>query len=143
MTSLRVVGVNVTNGGTGYGSAPTVAFATGSATATAVLSAPTPSAPITITALGDKRVLNHAYSGPNASTAPYNEKFVTRHYGFGSCALSNGACTQRRERQHRRRDGAGDVVERYVDYRQRSCDRTGRARFSSCAMPRRRSAENS
>ena len=39
---------------------------------------------LTITALGDKQVLNHAYSGPQASTAPYNSKFVTRHYGFGS-----------------------------------------------------------
>jgi uncharacterized repeat protein (TIGR01451 family) len=39
---------------------------------------------LTINALGDKRVLNHAYSGPNASTSPFNQKFITRHYGFGS-----------------------------------------------------------
>jgi hypothetical protein len=39
--------------------------------------------PLTINALGDKPVLNHAYAGPQASTAPYNKKFITRHYGFG------------------------------------------------------------
>jgi hypothetical protein len=39
---------------------------------------------LTITALGDKQVLNHAYSGPQASTNPFNQKLVTRHYGFGS-----------------------------------------------------------
>ena len=39
---------------------------------------------LTITALGDQLVPNHAYSGPAASTAPYNLKFITRHYGFGT-----------------------------------------------------------
>ena len=39
---------------------------------------------ITITALGDQIVPNHAYSGPAANTAPYNQKFITRHYGFGT-----------------------------------------------------------
>jgi hypothetical protein len=39
---------------------------------------------ITITSLGDQIVPNHAYSGPAANTAPYNQKFVTRHYGFGT-----------------------------------------------------------
>ena len=39
---------------------------------------------LTITALGDKRVLNHAYAGPNATASPFNNKFITRHYGFGS-----------------------------------------------------------
>jgi len=39
---------------------------------------------LTITALGDQRVLNPAYSGPAATTAPYNQKFITRHYGFGN-----------------------------------------------------------
>ncbi len=39
---------------------------------------------LTINALGDKTVLNDAYSGPRASTAPFNQKFITRHYGFGS-----------------------------------------------------------
>ncbi len=39
---------------------------------------------LTINALGDKQVLNHAYSGPMATTAPFNKKFITRHYGFGA-----------------------------------------------------------
>ena len=39
---------------------------------------------LTITALGDQTVPNYAYSGPSASTAPYNKKTVTRHFGFGS-----------------------------------------------------------
>ncbi len=38
---------------------------------------------LTITALGDKAVQNPAFSGPNATAAPYNQKTVTRHYGFG------------------------------------------------------------
>ncbi|HEX4597380.1 MAG TPA: hypothetical protein VH278_06305, partial [Burkholderiaceae bacterium] len=41
---------------------------------------------LTITALGNQLVDNHAYSGPAATTFPYNQKFVTRHYGFGSTA---------------------------------------------------------
>jgi len=27
---------------------------------------------------------NNAYSGPSATVAPYNQKFITRHYGFGA-----------------------------------------------------------
>jgi hypothetical protein len=42
--------------------------------------------PFTITAMGDTIVPNNAYSGPAATTAPYNLKFVTRHYGFGTGA---------------------------------------------------------
>ena len=38
---------------------------------------------LTIKALGDQTVFNNAYSGPSASTAPFNQKTVTRHYGFG------------------------------------------------------------
>ncbi len=41
---------------------------------------------ITITALGDQQVPNHAYSGPQATTAPFNQRYITRHYGFGSTA---------------------------------------------------------
>jgi hypothetical protein len=40
----------------------------------------------TLTALGDTTVLNNAYSGPAASTPPYNLKTITRHYGFGAGA---------------------------------------------------------
>jgi len=39
---------------------------------------------LTINALGDQSVPNPAYSGPQATTAPFNQKFVTRHYGFGA-----------------------------------------------------------
>ncbi|MFC5475521.1 choice-of-anchor D domain-containing protein [Paraherbaspirillum soli] len=39
---------------------------------------------LTITALGDQSVPNHAYTGPGATIAPYNQKTVTRHYGFGA-----------------------------------------------------------
>src|SRR5258708_13037968 len=35
---------------------------------------------ITITAVGDKIGLNHAYSGPAANTVPYNHKFLTPPY---------------------------------------------------------------
>ncbi len=41
---------------------------------------------LTITALGDVPVDNYAYSGPNATVAPFNQKKVTRHYGFGATA---------------------------------------------------------
>ena len=30
------------------------------------------------------QVQNHAYSGPQATQAPFNQKFITRHYGFGA-----------------------------------------------------------
>jgi hypothetical protein len=39
---------------------------------------------LTITALGDQVVANYAYSGPSATTAPFNQKTITRHYGFGA-----------------------------------------------------------
>jgi hypothetical protein len=45
---------------------------------------------IIITALGDQLVPNNAYSGPAATSAPYNQKFITRHYGFGA---SRGSVT--------------------------------------------------
>jgi hypothetical protein len=45
---------------------------------------------LTINALGDQSVPNNAYSGPSATTAPYNNKYLTRHYGFG--APPSAAC---------------------------------------------------
>ena len=46
-----------------------------------------------ITALGDQTVPNYGYSGPAASTAPYNQKTITRHYGFGSqCTALSANC---------------------------------------------------
>jgi Putative Ig domain/Bacterial Ig-like domain (group 3) len=38
---------------------------------------------ITIMALGDQQVPNYAYS-PSATTAPFSQQTITRHYGFGS-----------------------------------------------------------
>jgi hypothetical protein len=48
---------------------------------------------LTITALGDQQVQNDAYSGPSATAAPFNLKTVKRHYGFGTCTVASGACT--------------------------------------------------
>ncbi len=39
---------------------------------------------LTITALGNQAVNNYGYSGPVASTAPFNQKTIMRHYGFGN-----------------------------------------------------------
>ena len=39
---------------------------------------------LTITALGDQTVPNPAYGGPSATTAPGNQRTITRHYGFGT-----------------------------------------------------------
>ena len=41
---------------------------------------------LTINALGDQQVNNYGYSGPSAQKAPFNQKKVTRHYGFGGTA---------------------------------------------------------
>jgi Bacterial Ig domain len=43
---------------------------------------------LTINGLGDQSVPNYAYSGPSATTAPYNLKTVNRHYGFGAQCTS-------------------------------------------------------
>jgi hypothetical protein len=43
---------------------------------------------LTITALGDKVVQNPNFSGPNSTAAPFNQKTITRHYGFGTNAGS-------------------------------------------------------
>jgi hypothetical protein len=39
---------------------------------------------LTINALGDQNVSNYGYSGPSASTEPFNKKTIKRHYGFGN-----------------------------------------------------------
>jgi len=39
---------------------------------------------LTIKALGDQPVDNYGYSGPSATSSPYNQQKVTRHYGFGT-----------------------------------------------------------
>jgi hypothetical protein len=43
---------------------------------------------LTITALGDQSVPNNAYSGPGPFPAPYNQKTINRHYGFGTQCTS-------------------------------------------------------
>ena len=49
---------------------------------------------LTITALGNEPVINYGYGGPSASVAPFNQKTVNRHYGFGTrCTAVGGACT--------------------------------------------------
>jgi hypothetical protein len=39
---------------------------------------------LTINAQGDQQVPNHAYTGPSATSGPFNQKFIKRHYGFGA-----------------------------------------------------------
>ena len=48
------------------------------------VAAPGTTHPITITALGNQVVTNYAYSGPSVNVSPYNQKTVTRNYGFGA-----------------------------------------------------------
>jgi len=46
-----------------------------------------------ITALGDFSVPNNAYNGPAATTAPYNQRTIVRHYGFGACTAATSTGT--------------------------------------------------
>jgi hypothetical protein len=47
---------------------------------------------LTITALGDVQVDNYGYTGPQATTHPFDDKKVKRHYGFGPApTATNGA----------------------------------------------------
>jgi len=50
---------------------------------------------LTITSLGNQTVPNYAYAGPSATTSPFNQKTVSRHYGFGArCTTpSSGSAT--------------------------------------------------
>jgi len=40
--------------------------------------------PLTITSLGSEPVTNYGYSGPQATTTPFNTQTISRHYGFGT-----------------------------------------------------------
>src|SRR5882757_733799 len=85
-TGLRLVSLTLASGGSNYDAAPQVAFSGGGgsgATATAAI-ALTPNGSLTVNALGDKIVQNPAYSGPSATSAPFNQRTITRHYGFGA-----------------------------------------------------------
>jgi hypothetical protein len=49
---------------------------------------------LTIKSLGDQTVNNNAYSGPQQTSAPYNQKTITRHYGFGAqCTSTSSTCS--------------------------------------------------
>jgi Bacterial cadherin-like domain len=86
---MGVNSVALTAGGTGYTGTPSVSFTGGGGSGAAATAARgTSTQQLTITALGDKQVVNHAYAGPQAHDAPYSKKFITRHYGFGSTAGS-------------------------------------------------------
>ena len=91
--TMSVNALTLTSGGSGYDAPPTVTIAAPPAgvraTAIAVLGNLVPNGSLTITALGDKVVQNPNFSGPNSTTAPYNTKTITRHYGFGG----NGTVT--------------------------------------------------
>jgi len=87
--TMSVNAITLTNGGSGYSSVPTVSItgAGGSgATATAALGPvmPVAGSTLTMTALGDQSVDNNAFSGPAATTAPFNNRTITRHYNFGT-----------------------------------------------------------
>jgi hypothetical protein len=48
------------------------------------VSGPGTTHPITIHKLTDQIVTNYGYSGPSATGMPFNQKTITRHYGFGT-----------------------------------------------------------
>ncbi len=87
--SMAVNTIDLTGDGSGYTTKPgvTITGARGSgATATAALG--TSSQILTINALGNQNVINNGYSGPQATTAPFNQKTVTRNYSFGTQCIS-------------------------------------------------------
>lgn len=85
IASLSVNSYLVTNGGSGYTGTPTVSLApAGNASVPTASVTVAPIGSLTITALGDKVVQNPNFAGPNAATSPFNQKTITRHYGFGS-----------------------------------------------------------
>ena len=65
------------------------------------------------------QVPNNAYSGPQATTAPFNQKFQTRHYGFGSRCTVAGRRKRRLQhcvpRDHRRSASDDHLLERQPD----------------------------
>jgi hypothetical protein len=87
--AMGVSSLTLTAGGSSYTSAPTVTFTGGGlgtgvpASASAALGTSATQV-LTITALGDKPVPNPAYTGPQATKPGFTNKFVTRHYGFGT-----------------------------------------------------------
>ncbi|MEA3150310.1 MAG: hypothetical protein QOD56_1249, partial [Gammaproteobacteria bacterium] len=52
--------------------------------------AATASVPLVLQAFGDRIVQNPQFAGPSATSSPYNQKTITRHYGFGGyCAAAD------------------------------------------------------
>ena len=91
--SLGVSALTLTSSGSGYTSAPSVTFNGGGGSGTvasATLGALTATAPLVLKSFGDRVVQNPQFAGPSASAAPYNQKTVTRHYGFGARCSSVG-----------------------------------------------------
>jgi len=79
-----VVATNTGTTGTGDGLPPNAASGTTVSGVGPWVSTTGTGHNLTITALGDVVVPNYAYSGPGAGTAPFNVKYITRHYGFGT-----------------------------------------------------------
>jgi len=83
VSNASVASVVVLTGGSGYTAVPTIGFSGGGGTGATATAATAPSGTLTITALGAKVVQNPNFTGPNATSAPYNQKTITRHYDFG------------------------------------------------------------
>ena len=127
-----VVSITLNNPGSGYVTAPIITFTGGGgsgAAATASLS----NGQIIITALGDQEVSNNGYSGPMASTAPFNKKTIKRHYGFGGqCITPDGSADLQYqvERHHWRKGCNYHSLGRHQHHCQRS---DGRAQLRTAA----------
>ena len=78
-----VTSVVLTNAGGGYTTAPSVTFSGGGGSGAAATASVSTGGYLTIKALGTVAVLNNAYSGPAATTAPFNAKTINRTYSFG------------------------------------------------------------
>ena len=127
-----VVSVSLNNPGSGYLFAPAVTFTGGGgsgAAATATLS----NGQIIITALGDQQVSNNAYSGPMASQAPFNQRTITRHYGFGGQCITPDNTANCKTKSSVTIGGKVATITQWSDT-EHHCQRSdGRARLRSAA----------
>ena len=92
--TLGVQAVTVTANGSGYTSTPAVDFSGGTGAAgAATIGGMSTTAPLILQSYGDRSVQNPQFAGPSAVTAPYNQKTVIRHYGFGAqCTAVGTGC---------------------------------------------------
>jgi hypothetical protein len=75
-----------------------------------------PGKTLTINALGNQTVNNNAYSGPQQTAAPYNQKTITRHYGFGSqCTTPSSTSTTCNTMSSVTIGGAGAAITGWTD----------------------------